>query len=362
MYDCSNSNSVLTTSTDYCTNVDGLCVIRDTCLSTICPQPPDLTGRALRCASISVRLVVLCRSIGYFIEGILCFLPFAKKSVRATFTGITNDNLDLSADTLSRVTMPLLTKLFGLDGLELKVKARGAPPLGGGRLVLSCPIVRELRSVDFCEEGFVKRIRGVAYCTKVSPQTANRVVDSARGLLNEFIPDVYIYTDSYKGNESGKSAGFGCTLIAESTSGCLISVERCADAPSSMPHADRGAGGGGVSALTATTPEDLGSAVSELLCEELAGGGCIDSNHASLVLSFMVLTPEDVSRVRLSGHLTNRTVATLRLLRDFFGTTFRLRQEDKTTVSATSQGGGSVNSVVASCLGVGYRNYAKKVT
>ena len=48
-------------------------------------------------------------------------------------------------------------------------------------------------------------MRGLAYSTRVSPQTANRMVDSARGLLNHWIPDVYIYTDHYKGEESGKS-------------------------------------------------------------------------------------------------------------------------------------------------------------
>lgn len=32
----------------------------------------------------------------------------------------------------------------------------------------------------------VKRIRGVAFSTKVSPQSANRMVDSARGVLNKY--------------------------------------------------------------------------------------------------------------------------------------------------------------------------------
>ena len=39
---------------------------------------------------------------------------------------------------------------------------------------------------------------------RVSPATANRVVDAARGKLNSFIPDVYIYTDHYKGADAGK--------------------------------------------------------------------------------------------------------------------------------------------------------------
>ena len=33
---------------------------------------------------------------------------------------------------------------------------------------------------------------------------ANRMVDSARSVLNRLLPDVYIYTDIAKGAEAGK--------------------------------------------------------------------------------------------------------------------------------------------------------------
>lgn len=44
-----------------------------------------------------------------------------------------------------------------------------------------CPIVRQLKPIDFVDPGLIKRIRGNAYCTKVSPQIANRVAESSRG-------------------------------------------------------------------------------------------------------------------------------------------------------------------------------------
>lgn len=62
-----------------------------------------------------------------------------------------------------------------------KVKRRGAPPAGGGLVEFRCPIVRELKPIDFTDPGLIKRIRGNAYCTKVSPQIANRVAESSRG-------------------------------------------------------------------------------------------------------------------------------------------------------------------------------------
>lgn len=84
------------------------------------------------------------------------------------------------------------------------MKKRGSPPLGGGEIFFSCPCVRALRTIDMTDVGRIKRIRGIAYCARVAPQTANRIVESSRSLLNKFIPDVYIYTDVYRGPESGR--------------------------------------------------------------------------------------------------------------------------------------------------------------
>lgn len=43
-----------------------------------------------------------------------------------------------------------------------------------------------------------------SHSVRVSPQLSNRLVASARSVLNRYIPDVYIYTDVYKGEDSGK--------------------------------------------------------------------------------------------------------------------------------------------------------------
>ena len=39
---------------------------------------------------------------------------------------------------------------------------------------------------------------------RVSPAICNRVVDAVRGVLNQFVSDIYIYTDHCKGGQSGK--------------------------------------------------------------------------------------------------------------------------------------------------------------
>lgn len=55
--------------------------------------------------------------------------------------------------------------------------------------------------------GKVKRIRGTVYAVRVSPAFANRIVETAKGVLLNFIPDIYIHTDHSRGEKSGKSPG-----------------------------------------------------------------------------------------------------------------------------------------------------------
>ena len=73
------------------------------------------------------------KAIGYFLEPIICLAPFAKKPMALTLDGVTNNDIDPSVDALRTVALPLLRK-FGVDGLELKISRRGAPPLGGGQV------------------------------------------------------------------------------------------------------------------------------------------------------------------------------------------------------------------------------------
>jgi RNA 3'-terminal phosphate cyclase-like protein len=99
--------------------------------------------------------------------------------------------------------LPFL-KNFGIeDGLEMKITKRGAHPLGGGEVIFKCGVIKNLKSVNLVNPGKIKRVRGIAYTTKVNPMIATRVVSSARELLNNFIPDVWIFTDHSKGPSSG---------------------------------------------------------------------------------------------------------------------------------------------------------------
>jgi hypothetical protein len=166
--------------------------------------------------------------------------------------------------------------------------------------------------------------------------------------LLTLLPDVHVFTDAYKGTEAGGSPGYGITLFAHTTSGVTYCVQSCTGAAGQVTGtggaeaaaalaagtglavagavvgsadgpAAAAAGSGGALSL----PEDLGAAASAHLLDEVARGGCIPTALQALAFTFMALTSEDVSRLRI-GQLGPAGIATLRLLKAFFGVTFRL--------------------------------------
>lgn len=293
------------------------------------------------------RLVHECgtgRAIGYFLEPLIVLGLFGKKPLSISLRGITNDNNDPSVDTFRTTTLPLLRQ-FGVpvEDLELKIVMRGAPPLGGGEVHLKVPIVHpSLRAVHWMDVGMVKRVRGVAYSTRVSPQMANRMVDSVRGVLNRLIPDVYVFTDHYSGQESGKSPGYGISLVAETTTGCLISAEGAA----THPKAD---GEETMEKIGPVLPEDIGlQAVTQLL-EEVKQGGVIDSTHQGLLFLLSALCPEDVSKVRV-GKLSPYAIQTLRHIKEFLGVQFHIEPDPAS------------GTILLTCVGSGYRNLLRKMS
>ncbi|CAL4928198.1 unnamed protein product [Urochloa decumbens] len=283
------------------------------------------------------------RGIGYFLEPLILLGLFAKRPISIRLKGITNDTKDPSVDTFRMATLHML-KRFGvpLEGLELKIDSRGSPPLGGGEVFLRVPIINSaLTAVNWVDEGMVKRIRGVSFSTRVSAQFENRIIYAARGIFNRFIPDVHIFTDHRSGSAGGRSPGYGVSLVAETTTGCLLSV----DATVSYPHVDEmneESENPGV-----MSPEDLGVQVASMLLEEVDQGGVVDSTHQGLLFMLCALCPPDVSKVRV-GQLTTYGIETLRNIRDFLDVKFFIEPNPNS------------NTVTLKCVGAGLHNRNRK--
>jgi RNA 3'-terminal phosphate cyclase-like protein len=145
--------------------------------------------------------------------------------VDINFRGVTNDNMDISVDILRTVTIPLMKNFMPEAQVTFKVHKRGARPLGGGDVYFSIAPVKELSPVSMIKEGKFKRVRGVAFTMKCSNQIAMGIIDKAREVLNNLLPDVYIYTDHSRGKESGLSPGFGVSMAVQSTDGVMMSAE-----------------------------------------------------------------------------------------------------------------------------------------
>lgn len=94
--------------------------------------------------------------------------------------------------------------------------------------------MKVLTPIELVDRGLIKRVRGICYTTRLNPSMASRVIDTAKGQLLRYARDVFIYSDHYKGAESGQSPGYGLTLVAETTSGCFISAEIMAE-PQMLP-------------------------------------------------------------------------------------------------------------------------------
>ncbi|EPZ35411.1 RNA 3'-terminal phosphate cyclase type 2 domain-containing protein [Rozella allomycis CSF55] len=261
------------------------------------------------------------RCVTYWLEPLLAIAPFCKEPVLLTIRGVTNNDVDCSVDAFRTVLLPVL-KQFGI-AQEPEFK-RGYAPMGGGEVFFKCPVVKQLKPLEMLDCGKIKRIRGIAHASRVTPQMANRMVDGARSVLNQFIPDIYVHTDVFKGHESGKSPGYGIILVAESTTGVLLSSEMIGEA--------------------GQVPEEMGKTNAARLLQQIEWGGCFDASCQWLVLLLMVLCPEDVSKVRF-GKLTDQ-----RDLKKYFGVKFKIEADHET------------ETVVLGCVGIGYINYNKNVT
>ncbi|XP_055523294.1 probable RNA 3'-terminal phosphate cyclase-like protein [Wyeomyia smithii] len=288
------------------------------------------------------------RGIGYYLDVLLALGPFCKLPLDVTLTGVTNSAESPSVDHIKASAFATL-KRFLLDdeGLQLVVRKRGLMPAGGGEVTFTCPVKKTLKAIQCTKQTMVKRIRGMAYCCKVSPAMVNRAVESAKGVMLNFLPDVYINTDQQKGKRSGNSPGFGVNLVAETTDGTKFSAEITSKTMES----------GG----NPTVPEDLGRDVAMKLLDEVYRGGCVDSTFQWLVALYMALGQKDVSKF-LIGPLSQYTIYFLQHLREFFGITFKLEnaageieKDDDDDEMAGS------NKVMLTCVGIGYSNFSKRV-
>ena len=278
------------------------------------------------------------KPVGYFIEPMLYLAPFSKKKFSIVFKGLTatENSKDAGVEAIKWGLLPIMEK-FGVREVSLHILKRGSPPLGGGEVHFLCnsliPSALTLHALDTPK---FSAIRGVAYCTRVSPSVVNRMIDAARNVLRPTGVEVNITADVWRGENAGKSPGFGITLVAESKKGWRILAEDI----------------GGAGAM----PEDLGEKVAYELLQELSTSAVVGRNQILLSLVLMAIGKEDVGRLKLhKDQIDDNFVWYLRDLKEIFGTEVYLKDGADDSIP------GEENYITASIKGVGFTSASKKI-
>lgn len=272
------------------------------------------------------------RSIPYYLIPILLLAPFSKNKFSIIFKGLTSKKGEPGLDFVRWSYLPLLDK-FGIKDVELHILKRGTPPAGGGEvhLIVNSRIPQPI-TVHVLDVPKISTIRGVAWCARVSPSVVNRLVDSARSVLRHTGCDVQITTDVWRGENSGKSPGFGLTLFTESRKTPLRYVVD-----------DIGEAG--------DTPEDIGQKVALSLLECINSSGSVSREQLDLVLPLMTIGKEDIGRFIVHRSQIDASLLTLlREIKQIFGTEFFFQQDDEYP-----------ECLIATCKGIGFTNASKKI-
>jgi RNA 3'-terminal phosphate cyclase-like protein len=302
------------------------------------------------------------RPIGYYVEPLLMLAPFCKRPLDITLRGPTHGPSDVNIDSVAAVSIPLLRRLtlgtpLSPEIVVLRRAAASSPDTyGGGRggsAIFKCDVLRsKIAPIELVDAGVVKRVRGVAFANRVSPSHITQMVDGVRSVLNRFTPDVYVHTDHTNSVDGG--AGYGIHLVAETTEGCLLGADWAA-------------------IDTSQTPGLIAKRALSMLLEQIAHGGCVDSQNACLAMLMCALADSDVNRIRI-GHLTDAMVSFMRDLKSVFGVMFQVKVDDVSSdISGDEEEGDAErllqadkssdlcsNGIILSCVGVGLSNLARQ--
>lgn len=275
------------------------------------------------------------KPIGYFLEPLLYLAPFSKKKFSVVLKGLTSaeHSFDAGIEAIKWGLIPVMEK-FGVREVELHILKRGCPPLGGGEVHFICnSLIAQPLTLHALETPKMSAIRGVAYCARVSPSMVNRIIDSARKVLRPTGVEVNITADVWRGENSGKSPGFGVTLVAESKKGWRIFAE--------------GSGSAG------SLPEDLGESVAYQLLHELTQSACFGRNQLKLALTYMAIGKEDLGRVKIhKDQIDENLVWVLRDIKTLLGSeAFMKESEDEA----------DENYMTVSMKGNGFISASKKI-
>ena len=252
------------------------------------------------------------RGVVYYAEGLVPISLFGKESLHVKLRGITNNDVDNSVDSFRMSTCVLLQKLVVGDSVEFKVHKRGVLPNGLGEVSLKIPIITQLSPFDWKDEGRIKRVRGVAFTSKINSSFTAQMIDKAREILNNFLPDVWIAVDNYRSKDLNTiSPGYGISLTAETKNGFAFSSDEINEPPESNK-----------------TAADISKKCTMKFLNEIYTAGCVNANNQGLFLFLMTLSEKNMVSYMKVGRVTSHTKEILRFVYKHMGVKFNIRKID----------------------------------
>ena len=322
-------------------------------------KPGLITSSATGTSVLRHEVAAACsRGVSYFLIPLALLAPFSKAPINVHFTrpGVITSSTpsgDMNVDTVRTAILPLYAK-FGIDrNIDLRILQRsniGTHGRGGAgevQLIFGHQ-VRLPKTLHCMNCGRIKRIRGVAYSTGVSGSNNARMIEVARGILNPFSADTYVFSDVSSAAllpapERNKPAakkkigiGFGLSLVAESSSGALYSADAASPPAGGQP------------------PEDIGQQCAYQLLESIARGGCASLEACPTIVTLMAMGSEDIGRIQLGKDvLGNENIIQLaRDLSKFGAAGWGIRDAD---------GEKSDSEITVSIVGRGIGNVGRKI-
>lgn len=296
------------------------------------------------------------RSVVYYLEVAACLAPFCKDALILQLKGNTHDENDNSVDVFRSVTIPLLQKLgVGNDeftNLTFKIVTRGTGPEPSGCVIFTCPTVRHIAPIDLSEEGLVKRVRGVFWSLQMNREFSNRFVESARGVLNNCLEDVWVYCEHVKEPSKRALPCYGASLMSETETGLFKGVCGIEADPE---KADK-----------------LGKALAKKLLHEISQDGIVDEFHQWMAVLFMALTQDHkVSSCVIGSELSALTIEFLRMIEKFLLVKFKVHRREPTEASTQEESDEEEEPsakkiqrpkqpIVMECIGINYTNTARR--
>jgi RNA 3'-terminal phosphate cyclase-like protein len=124
-------------------------------------------------------------------------------------TGVTDDATDPSVEVIRMVTTDVISKFGAKDdplNISVRIKKRGPAPIGGGEVLVHVPQVKSLRPISLMDVGKVKRVGGLAWSSGAVPKNlVNGLIEGAKGVLLNLLPNISIHTDHHSGKGAGPS-------------------------------------------------------------------------------------------------------------------------------------------------------------